>query len=119
MDVYPAVEHYNPFRSEPMHTMSLGISKILKECLFVANVDSSSFSSETTPSRLQIKTFKRNKRSVHSAVKRFLKQYKDISAEFRVHVNFSKSSTPLLVTGQLFEYGLIRMPAASVYDSDD
>lgn len=72
MSILPCVDIYNTFSFEPMHDLSLGISKLSKDCLVRYLKDESRFSGSMTMVKRAAKWSSQIWRTTLIAVKGFL-----------------------------------------------
>lgn len=90
MGVSPVVDIYAIFRVEPMHTLSLGISKNLKECAVMILKDEERTSSAIPFLNWTARTFNKMKKAILNVLNRFLSEVEKNSAGYGLRVHYSK-----------------------------
>lgn len=117
--IHPVVDIYRIFRCELLHILSLGASRMLKECTVVMMKDESRKSSAITSSNGAPRTFKSIRRHVLGSANSFLKQVQRGSAGYGLHVDFSKGDHANRLNGFFTETGVVGMIEGKDYDNLD
>lgn len=117
--VHPCVDIYDIFRFEPMHNLSLGVSKMLKDCATIMLRDENRTSPAMITSSGAPRTFKHIRRSVLHALNDFLCDVEKRSPGYGIHCDYSKGECGGRLNGFFTETGIVGMLEAKEYDSVD
>ncbi|NJK52916.1 MAG: hypothetical protein HC936_08975 [Leptolyngbyaceae cyanobacterium SU_3_3] len=115
----PTLDIYSIFRYEPMHCLSLGVGRTLKECIVHMLGDEQRVSSDMRCQNGTMKSFKSIKRTVLSTLNAFLERCSSEAPGYGLKVDFSKPGNSSRLTGLFNENGLHGMLEASDYDAVD
>ena len=117
--IHPSVDIYAIFGFEPMHNLSLGISKLLKECTV-------SYLKDDKRVRTSIETLSgegRNvsliRKSILSLLNCFLREVQYSSPGYGIHVDFSKGLTAGRLSGLFTKDGIVGMLEAADHECID
>ena len=115
----PAVDIYAIFTFEPLHALSLGISRMLKECASRMLSDSSRFSSSLLTGNGDKRPFNTIRRTVLRAMNCFLSDVDRSSPGFNLRVDFSRRCSGGTLSGLFTETGLVGMLEGADFNSVD
>lgn len=101
--IHPCVDTYEIFKFEPMHSLSLGVSKLLKECCAAMLSYASRNSSAMRTAAGTCRPFNHIRRSVLSLLNEFLRETESDSAGYGLHLDYSKGECGGRLSG--FFYG--------------
>ena len=117
--IHESVDIYSIFDYDPMHVLSLGISRLLKECLWELLDDSNRKTSALRTSNGSKKTYKAAKRFVLQSMNHFLLETIESSPGFQMRVNLNKEKGIGRLNGLFLENGLAGLLQASDFDRID
>lgn len=117
--IHPCNDIYNIFRFEPMHFLSLGISKMLKECAVEMLKDENRTTSAILSRAGEPRTFKFVRKRVLRCLNEFLRDVESSSRGYGLHVDFSSGESGLRLSGFFTEHGIVGMLEAKDYDVMD
>lgn len=119
MSIHSSVDLYTLFRFEPMHNLSLGISKLLKECCVLMLKDSE----RTSPAMCTMtgvpRPFNFIRKEVLHTLNKLLACIQRSSSGYGLQVDFSKGETSGRLSGFFTEDGVIGMLQAKHFDTVD
>lgn len=88
--VHSSVDLYRIFRCDPMHLLSLGVSRLLNECTSTMLRDENTCTAAMTITAGASRTFQRVRKSILHQVNIFLRDVEQNSVGHGLHVDFSK-----------------------------
>lgn len=117
--IHTSVDINAIFTFEPMHSLSLVISKLLNECTFSLLKDEKRYSSAMSTKSNAIRSFFSIRNTVLRSLKLFLSEVEVIAVGFGVHVNFGKAVVNGRLSELFAETGLMEMLEASDFEAVD
>lgn len=114
--VYPSVDIYAIFTVEPMHMPSLGVCRLLKECLMNMLSNDKKTRNAMRKSNRKPKPFYKIKKIVLFERNKFLKLFAKQSPGFNLQVDFSKADRTHNLSGAFGAKYLIDMLEASDFE---
>lgn len=103
--IHSCVDLYTIFRFEPMHGLSLGVSKLLKECAIALLGDSSRASSSMVTGKGAMRGFPFIRKQVLFIMNTFLRETEMTSPGYGLQVDFSKGELGGRLSGFFYREG--------------
>lgn len=119
MSLHPSVDIYTLFRYEPMHNLSLGISKLLKECCVYMLKDTERSSPAMCTMAGLPRSFNTIRKEILHCLNKLLRNVQRSSSGYGLHVDFSKGETAGRLSGFFTETGVVGMLEAQNFDTLD
>lgn len=116
---YLTVDIYSIFRYEPMHSLSLGVGRMLNEYIVYSLGDDRRLSSAMRRQNGNMRLFKSIKHTVLLTLNAFLERCFNRAPGHGLMVDFSKTENSGRLTGLFNENGLHEMLKASDFDAID